>query len=464
MLNLSDYTLRVGAQGPIGPIGPIGPAGAGTTIKGTVVNYAALPTSGDTKGDVYLMQTAGTDSQGQAYAAGDGYVYTGGSPLWTYVGPIRGPVGGVGPVGAQGAPTTVNGRAGTSITLIPDDLTASAPWASSAAIVRKLGQKLNTDLPSVADLGASPSASDSYNAGAFRAAASAVTSSGGGFDILVPPGSYPINATVTLASPGTRFRGSSKGNTTLVQTTANLPHLMVANYAQSCGLADMTLDRSVTATGSTTTGEGGNGIETGDALNLCEFYRIISQHNWNGALLKSCAWGTLHEFAGLNNLNDGLAMTNGAGGGGVQWNTSGRTLLQTNGRDGLRVFSYNPGSVTNSEIILGELGAITTFQNAGYGFRALGSAAIPIHDIRAVLDVAGTDGLGEAYIDGYGVSYSLRVGFAELAGQEGVYSNQGPQTDAIVITANNPDGIIVFIKVNASGGRGLVSSAPHTIV
>ncbi|MBA9068006.1 hypothetical protein FHR71_001741 [Methylobacterium sp. RAS18] len=96
-------TGPAGAAGAQGPQGLQGPQGAGVTIKGSRTSPSALPTSGNTLGDVYIMSTAGS-----GYADGDGYAFTGSGTdagpggNWKNVGPIRGPQGVQGPTGATG--------------------------------------------------------------------------------------------------------------------------------------------------------------------------------------------------------------------------------------------------------------------------------------------------------------------------------------------------------------------------
>lgn len=163
-IGLTGPAGPAGATGATGPVGPAGPQGAGVTIKGSVASPAALPTSGASLGDTYIMQNSGT-----GYAAGDGYVFTnsgtdsGPGNNWRNVGQIRGPqgpqgttgatgpqgpqgatgvtgpqgpqgatgatgpqgpTGATGPQGPQGNPTTVNGKSGTSITLSAADVGA----------------------------------------------------------------------------------------------------------------------------------------------------------------------------------------------------------------------------------------------------------------------------------------------------------------------------------------------------
>lgn len=76
-------------KGPTGPQGITGPAGASVKIKGTVANFAALPSSSNANGDGYILDDTGHLG-----------VYADGS--WTDVGNVRGPVGPQGVTGPQG--------------------------------------------------------------------------------------------------------------------------------------------------------------------------------------------------------------------------------------------------------------------------------------------------------------------------------------------------------------------------
>ncbi|MEL6141725.1 MAG: hypothetical protein AAFU67_08910, partial [Bacteroidota bacterium] len=79
----------VGPVGPQGPTGPQGPAGTGITLLGTVPTVVDLPPTGNTNGDLYIVD-----------ASGDGYVWDGSQ--WVNVGPIRGPQGETGDTGPTG--------------------------------------------------------------------------------------------------------------------------------------------------------------------------------------------------------------------------------------------------------------------------------------------------------------------------------------------------------------------------
>ena len=100
-----------GATGPAGPQGSIGPTGSqgvpgadGTSIEiqGTVSTVNDLPATGNTVGDLWIV-----DQTGGGATAGDGYVWTANS-VWLNIGPLRGPQGVQGIQGIQG----IQGTAG----------------------------------------------------------------------------------------------------------------------------------------------------------------------------------------------------------------------------------------------------------------------------------------------------------------------------------------------------------------
>jgi hypothetical protein len=107
---LAGSYAPAGPTGATGPTGPVGPAGRDLAVKGTVANFAALPSTGVVDGDTYVT-------------ANDGklYVYDSGPPsswtaIATAIGP-QGPVGAIGPAGPAGAtgPQGVQGPAGVGI-------------------------------------------------------------------------------------------------------------------------------------------------------------------------------------------------------------------------------------------------------------------------------------------------------------------------------------------------------------
>jgi len=109
----TGQTGAVGATGQTGSQGASGADGTSISVLGTVANCSGLPTSGNTSGDLYVLDADDAGCSYGAGTAGDGYVWTSGN-TWLNIGPLRGPQGiqGVqGAQGAQGAPG-VNGSNG----------------------------------------------------------------------------------------------------------------------------------------------------------------------------------------------------------------------------------------------------------------------------------------------------------------------------------------------------------------
>lgn len=94
-----------GAPGTNGVQGVPGADGTSISILGTVANCAALPPTGNTVGDLYILDA---DDPVCGGTAGDGYVWTAGN-TWLNIGPLRGPQGEQGVTGTDGLP----GPAGT---------------------------------------------------------------------------------------------------------------------------------------------------------------------------------------------------------------------------------------------------------------------------------------------------------------------------------------------------------------
>jgi hypothetical protein len=92
-----------GADGQDGAQGPAGADGTSINILGTKPTVADLPATGNTVGDLWVI-----DQTGGGATAGDGYVWTAGN-TWLNIGPLRGPQGIQGTAGTNGT----NGTNGT---------------------------------------------------------------------------------------------------------------------------------------------------------------------------------------------------------------------------------------------------------------------------------------------------------------------------------------------------------------
>lgn len=94
-----------GADGQDGAQGPAGADGTSIEIQGTKPTVADLPATGNTVGDLWII-----DQTGGGATAGDGYVWTA-ENTWLNIGPLRGPQGIQGVAGVNGTNGT-NGADG----------------------------------------------------------------------------------------------------------------------------------------------------------------------------------------------------------------------------------------------------------------------------------------------------------------------------------------------------------------
>jgi hypothetical protein len=91
----------IGFQGIQGPTGANGLDGSGISILGQVANIAALPLTGNSTSDAYLVESEN-----------EIYVWDVAESEWFSLGPLVGPTGPTGPTGVRGADSTVEGPAG----------------------------------------------------------------------------------------------------------------------------------------------------------------------------------------------------------------------------------------------------------------------------------------------------------------------------------------------------------------
>jgi hypothetical protein len=98
-------TGPTGATGFTGSTGPTGPQGsnAGITVLGSVANIAALPSTGNSSGDAYLVESES-----------EIYVWDVADSEWFSIGVLQGPTGSTGPTGVRGDDSTVPGPTGPS--------------------------------------------------------------------------------------------------------------------------------------------------------------------------------------------------------------------------------------------------------------------------------------------------------------------------------------------------------------
>ena len=109
-----------GEPGATGATGPQGLPGPGIVIKGSVPLFGNLPSSGNSTGDAYIVES-------------DGKLYIWDGNSWENVGPIVGPTG---PTGPSGGPTGPTGPLGPT-----------GPAGSASAYAPEIAANWNSPIP-----------------------------------------------------------------------------------------------------------------------------------------------------------------------------------------------------------------------------------------------------------------------------------------------------------------------------
>jgi len=209
------YNLQFNAAG-MGPPGPAGPAGAASTVpgpagpqgapgvpgsagppgptltpKGSVANSAALPASGNTKGDLYTTLDTG-----------HGWVWDGSA--WRDQGPFQGQTGSQGPQGIPGTPGSAGAAAtivaGTTSTLSPGSSATVTNTGSSSAAVFNFGIPAGVAGATGATGSQGPQGTPGTPGATGAAGANAWALSTGGFTVPPADGTTTVTVTVGVAS------------------------------------------------------------------------------------------------------------------------------------------------------------------------------------------------------------------------------------------------------------------------
>ena len=153
-------TGPTGATGPTGSTGATGAAGRSINIKGTKANVAALPSSGNSSGDSWIVLT-------------DLHLYVWDGSAWIDAGQFQGPTGATGPAtiavgtvsstGPSGTTTVTNSGTGTAgvfdFVLQQGPTGVTGPTGSAATIaIGTITSTGPTGVPSVTNVGTSTAA------------------------------------------------------------------------------------------------------------------------------------------------------------------------------------------------------------------------------------------------------------------------------------------------------------------
>lgn len=440
---------------PTGVTGAKGADGTSITLKGSVSQVANLPSTGNTRGDLYVVT-----------ASGDGYVWNG--TAWSNAGPIRGPQGaqatiavGLTTTGAAGANAAVTNTGSASAAVlnftIPQGVqgvqgvkgdTGSqgvpGPAPSGTGVVAVIGGALTTPVQygsaNVATSIVQRDTSGNFSAGVISAnltgnVTGTVTGNASSATKLATARTLNVSGDVT----GTVQ--SFDGSTNIVIPTAIAPEVIVnADISPTAAIVDTKL-----ATISTT-GKVLNSATTATSTNAPS--TIVSRDvsgNFSGGTFSGNVTGTVTGNA--TNVTDIVAIANG----GTGSNTAAQALLTLGAAAASHTHPYS--QITDSPYKDGVTVATTAALLAAYAFGTSGvGATLTNTSTRATL-----------VIDGVTTSPGMRVLVKNQANpHNGIYSvtNSGSIISNWVLTrATDSDtntelgGAIVSVDRGTSGGK-----------
>lgn len=239
-------TGAAGSSGSNGPTGPTGAAGGGITYKGTVATFGALPSSGNTVGDAYVVTaddhlyiwngSAWTDAGLVSTSVTGPTGPTGSAGAAGATGPTgaTGNTGGVGPTGPTGAASTVagptgpTGASGTSVglTTFLDGATATGPQAYNLLTIPNTGSQTTLSIAT--------NASTSTLIGSF------VTAAGVPNNTSFIGGLWTLHAWMNYQSGSTNFRFWTQVQEVASNGTTVLATLATGDYASGTPVTSST--------------------------------------------------------------------------------------------------------------------------------------------------------------------------------------------------------------------------------
>lgn len=310
----------------------------------------------------------------------------------------------------------------------------------------------NLDLYLVRDFGTIDPTGVIDSAAAFQAAANS------GKSILIPPGVYRLNSTITITLSGTRFIGSGRGATEL--RTYSVGHAIAVNSGlNSCEFYDLKLTRNGVPVGVSQ-----NGLHFSGIHERARVIRVDSEGHWYNFRLcaTSLSW-TDHLFSD-NAYGNGIYQTNeDAVAAGMQWEHTAPFFQRSNGR-GLLV-SSSFGTTAN----IGPIFGAWSFANKLGGLGFFGQALHPLNGVRLIGGFSGEEGSDSIYVDTYGtVDVQIADFQTEINGTTSVgVNNTTPATNTgrgITITANNTNAFLNNCTALGHSFSGIVTSCPRIVM
>jgi hypothetical protein len=288
-------------------------------------------------------------------------------------------------------------------------------------------------------------------------------------------GTYKTSACVNVPSTHSLV-GSGYGSTTITSTSATANGVCLADYGSNILLRDLTVTKSVTATG-------GCGITTGaNSIGLSVIENVNSTGNYAGFCLGPTDDSQCSFCIAQQNYSTGFSFTNTASSQTLQWSLR-QTLSQKNAGWGYYVNAVTGATTT---IIGSPWISPQSYSNTAGGFGFVATGAAVINDITITNPIASYDGGDEfVFATNSGNYANITGGLIEGAGYAvtgvthttpasgvgcGVHVAIGPlaalSIQGTTIITNSYDGICVdsnsgAINVNVTGAQ-IGQNGQHT--
>jgi microcystin-dependent protein len=279
-----------------------------------------------------------------------------------------------------------------------------------------------------------------------------------GKTLLLGDGTFQCTG-LSIASSATRILGNGPGRSILRMTNASTAAITISASLSFISIGGMTITRSTTAT------SGGNGITQSGGLGQALLHDLIVEKQYTGLALNNTDFSIARDIIVQQCQNVGVAIVPSTSDGAHQWNFT-NVLSQKNAQQGFLVQA--PGGASPTQITLGEWVNCATYANSATGMAFVGTASIPIHDIRLTGCFGGENGASGFYFDTYGSLIRVTGCTSELAGA----SATGPTLataatnvgEGYEVTSNNPEIVFTGCLGDANSYSGIKSSATKTLV
>ena len=262
--------------------------------------------------------------------------------------------------------------------------------------------------------------------------------------IWIPAGDYLTANPIAFGTVGQTIRGSGRGSCRIRGTAPVMDIIQMPGGSGSLTVEDMTLGRTVQATG-------GAGVASRGLLGNSHIRNLDIVDQWNGLFLSTTDYSTVEKVAVTGSYSVGVYLVPGtaAGTGTLQWQLI-NVLSQSNNDAGFEV----QGVAGCGGITLEQWLSCKSFSNGGVGMAFLGVSGCPINDIEVVGGFVGQDAKGEVFIDDFaGINNSFTRLTAELAGQ-GTAGRNGTSVAGLASAA----GVTITSSCKETSFNGLVVS------